>query len=140
MKAKVLKRSRISRVRRVQHSLVAADAARAENHAAMLESSAERLVQLRHSMTAGQGNSDGASLASLGELAARLDDARHGLSSAIASARAAAAHQADLRLEARRRQESADKLETRAANALAAFLERNAPAGRRKNRSLMGDQ
>lgn len=125
MKAKVAKRTRIARVRRIQHDLAAADAARAENHAAMLENSAERLMQLRQSLVARHGRSDGATLANLGELAMRLDAAREGLSDAIASARASAEYQAGIRLEARRRQESADRLESRAADALAQFLERN---------------
>lgn len=126
MKARVAKRQRIARVRRIQHDLAAADAARAENHATMLENSAERLMQLRQSLTAGMGRSNGATLANLGELAMRLDAARSGLADAITSARAAAEHQASLRLDARLRQESADKLKARAASALADYLERNA--------------
>jgi hypothetical protein len=141
MKLKAAKRARIARVRRIQHTLAAADATRAETHANMLETSAERLLQLRQSMSVGSGKSDGASLASLSELAMRLDNARIGLTDAIASARANATHHADMRLEARRRQESADKLGARSAQALADFLERNAIVGnRRKTRSTLGDK
>ena len=140
IKQKAAKRARIARVRRVQHSLAAASAARAENHAAMLETSAARLAQLRLSLSIGKGMSNGAAMANLGELAMRLDDARHGLTDAIASARASADQQADLRLAARRRQESANKLEARAAAALAEFLERNAvSAPRRKTRPTLGE-
>lgn len=141
MKAKAAKRARIARVRRVQHDLAAAAAARAESHAAMLENSAERLLQLRQSLGASRGLSDGAALANLGELAMRLDAARHGLSDAIASARANAEHQAAIRLDARRKQESAVKLETRAALALAEFLERNAIiTPRRKSATRIGGE
>lgn len=140
MKQKAAKRARIARVRRVQHSLAAAAAARAENHAVMLETSAERLAQLRFSLSVGKGPSNGAIMANLGELAMRLDDARHGLADAIASARANAAQQAEVRLDARRRQESANKLESRAAAALADFLERNAiTTPRRKARPTLGE-
>lgn len=141
MKARVAKRQRIARVRRIQHDLASAAAARAENQVTMLENSAERLMQLRQSLTAGQGMSSGATLANLGELAMRLDAARNGLSDAIASARANAEHQANLRLDARRRQESADKLEARAAKALADYLERNSIiTPRRRTASLTGGE
>lgn len=140
IKQKAAKRARIARVRRVQHSLAAASAARAENHAIMLETSAERLSQLRFSLAVGKGMSSGAAMANLGELAMRLDDARHGLTDAIASARANAEQQAEVRLDARRRQESANKLEARAAAALAEFLENRAVAApRRKNRPMLGE-
>jgi hypothetical protein len=140
IKQKVAKRARIARVRKVQHSLAAAAAARAENHAAMLETSAARLAQLRFSLSVSKGMSSGAAIAHLGELAMRLDDARHGLSDAIASARANADQQAEVRLAARRRQESANKLEIRAAAALAEFLERNAiTTPRRKTRTTLGE-
>jgi hypothetical protein len=140
MKQKAAKRARIARVRRVQHSLAAAAAARAENHATMLETSADRLAQLRFSLAVDKGTSSGAAIANLGELAMRLDDARHGLNDAIASARANADQQAEARLAARRRQESANKLENRAAAALAEFLERNAiTSPRRKSRQILGE-
>lgn len=140
IKQKAAKRTRIARVRKVQHSLAAAAAAHAENQAVMLETSAERLAQLRFSLRLGEGLSSGATIANLGELAMRLDDARHGLKDAIASARANANQQAEIRLEARRRQESANKLEARAAAALAEFLEHNAVANpRRKTRPILGE-
>lgn len=140
MKEKAEKRARVARVRRIQHSLAAASAARAETQAATLETSARRLAQLRFSLSFSKGLSDGATLANLGELAMRLDDARLGLTDAIASARASANYQAELRLDARRRQESANKLEARAQAALADFLERNAlTTPRRKRRSLLGE-
>lgn len=140
MKHKAEKRTRVARVRRIQHSLAAASAVRAENQAVTLETSARRLAQLRFSLGFSKGLSDGATLANLGELAMRLDDARLGLTDAIASARANANHQAEIRLDARRRQESANKLETRAKAALADFLERNAlTTPRRKTRSLLGE-
>lgn len=141
MKGKAAKRARIARVRRIQHDLVAADAARAENHASMLENSAERLAQLRNSLNVGVGRASGASLANLGELAMRLDDARQGLTAAIDNARANASRQSELRLQARVRQESAAKLEARAASALAQFLERNSfSSARRRGRALAGDK
>lgn len=139
-KQKAAKRTRIARVRKVQHSLAAAAAAHAENQAVMLETSAERLAQLRFSLRVRKGMTSGGTMANLGELAMRLDDARHGLKDAIASARANANQQAEVRLEARRRQESANKLEARAAAALAEFLENKAiGTPRRKIRQRLGE-
>lgn len=140
IKQKAAKRTRIARVRRVQHSLAAAAAVQAEHQANMLETSAERLSQLRFSLAVTKGVSSGAAMANLGELAMRLDDARLGLRDAIASARANADLHAEARLDARRRQESANKLEARAATALAEFLEKKAVASpRRKTRSILGE-
>jgi hypothetical protein len=140
MKAIVTKRARIARVRKVQHVQAAAVAARAETHASMLEHSAERLSELRGSLAPDTGMSSGAALSHASELAMRLDEARHGLTDAIVSARHNATREAEVRLEARRQQESAAKLETRAAAALAEFLERStAVTRRRKVRSLIGD-
>ena len=140
IKQKATKRARVARVRRIQHTQAAATAAHAENQAATLETSARRLAQLRFSLRLSEGLSNGAAIANLGELAMRLDDARHGLTDAIASARANADHKAELRLDARRRQESANKLEERAAAALAEFLENNAlSTPRRKKRPILGE-
>ncbi len=139
IKQKVAKRARIARVRRVQHSLAAAAAARAEHQAVTLETSAQRLSQLRFSLAVGKGMSSGATLANLGELAMRLDDARHGLTDAIASARANAEQHAEVRLDARRRQESANKLEARAQAALAEFLEKRAVASPRRKKPMLGE-
>jgi len=139
IKQKAAKRTRIARVRRVQHSLAAAAAARAEHQAVTLETSAQRLSQLRFSLVAGKGMSSGAALASLGELSMRLDDARHGLTDAIASARANAEQHAEVRLDARRRQESANKLEARAQAALEEFLEKRAVASPRRKKPMLGE-
>lgn len=128
MKALVQKRARIARVRRVQHMQAAAAAAAAQGQLVQLELSADRLAALRISLGSGAGASTGAALSNAAELAMRLDDARHGLADAIVSARAVAAERAEQRLEARRHKESADKLGTRAAAALARLLEQRASA------------
>ena len=136
MKAVVQKRARIARVRHVQHMQAAATVAAAEGHVNQLESSAEKLTMLRLSLTVLPGASSGAALCNAGELAMRLDTVRDGLTDAIASARAAASERAATRLEARRHEESADKLHARAGNALARWLDRTMPAGRKRRPSL----
>jgi hypothetical protein len=75
-----------------------------------------------------------AQLSNAGELAMRLDTVRNGLTDSIVSARATALESAARRLEARIRQESAERLEERAAKALALLRERKqqASTGRRK--------
>lgn len=141
MKAQVQQRARIARVRRVQHMQASAAAAAAEGQLVQLEMSAERLATLRDSLTSAPGFSSGAALSNAGELAMRLDQARHGLTDAIVSARAAAARRAEERLEARRRQEGAEKLGERAVAALQEMIERRLSAIRpaRPGYALAGD-
>jgi hypothetical protein len=132
MKALVDRRRRIVRVRRVQHLQASAEAARAEGKVASLETSAERLVELRMSLGLAPGTVNGAALSNVGELAMRLDTVRDGLTVAIVSARASAEQFAALRLEARIRQESAEKLGEQAQAALVEERERRVPGGSRR--------
>jgi len=130
MKALVQSRARIARVRRVQHIQAAAAAQAAQGQLAQLETSAERLATLRGSLAFAAGPCTGAALSSVGELAMRLDHARDGLTDAIVSARSIVAERAAQRLEARRRKESAEKLDARAGEALARLIEQRASASR----------
>src|SRR3546814_14547138 len=115
MTANLRQRARIVRVRRVQHDLAAAAAARASAELKALEHSEERLKQLRQGLGADQGEVFGGALASLGELAMRLDKAREGLGRTINGARVQVAAREGVRLAARRAQECAEKLEATAA-------------------------
>ena len=115
----VNQRARIGRIRRIQHGLAAFAAAKASDHVQMLEASEEKLKQMRLGLATQTGATSGATLASRGELAMRLESAREGLRPTIAGARAAAQLREAARLEARREQESAEKLEQRAASAAA---------------------
>ncbi len=112
-------RTRIARVRRLQHNLAAAAAAKANGHVQSLELNSRRLKQIREGLAAEPGLTSGASLASRGELATRLESARDGLGRTIDGARAAARLRETERLGARRDQEGAEKLERRAARAAA---------------------
>ena len=62
----------------------------------------------------------------------RLDAARHGMTAAIADARASAERLGTLRLEARVRQESAEKLGAQAQAAYAEWRERRAATPHRR--------
>ena len=115
----VKQRARIGRIRRIQHGLAAFAAAKASDHVQMLEANEEKLKQMRLGLATQTGATSGATLASRGELAMRLESARDGLRPTIAGARAAAQLREAARLEARRDQESAEKLEQRAASAAA---------------------
>lgn len=128
--ALVRRRERIARVRRVEHAQAAAFAAAAEKHLDSLETSEQRITQLRASLSWELGGFDAATLASRAELALRLDEARFGLSDAITGARAAVEARRDERIEARRKQESAEKLGERAAADAARQAERRAGAMR----------
>lgn len=115
----IRQRARIARVRRIQHDRAALAAAKAAGHVRALESNDERLGQMRRNLGAEAGITTGAVLASRGELAMRLEAAREGLGVSINGARAAAALREQARLGARRDQESAEKLQERAASAAA---------------------
>lgn len=128
MKSAVDRRARIARVRRIEHLHAAARAASADAQVASLEASSERLSALRGGLIGEIGTTRGAQLGHTHELAMRLDVARAGLFDAIAGARITAAGFAEARIEARRNQESAEKLEARAASELARLAERRAGA------------
>lgn len=133
MKGLVKRRERVVRVRRVQHLQAQAVVAQAETRLATLESNSERLHQLRESLAIEPGMQSGATFANAAEMAMRLDGARAGLTDAIVGAKAAVDKYAALRLEARIRQESAERLGEQAARALAAYRERRAlMPGRRR--------
>ena len=136
MKAVAQKRARIARVRHIQHVQATAAAAAAQGQLVHLETSAERLGALRGSLAFTPGISNGASLSSIAELAMRLDNARDGLADAIVSARIIAAERAEERLEARCQKESASRLGSRAAAALADLIEQRISAGRPHRPSL----
>ncbi|WP_380872530.1 hypothetical protein ACFB49_34600 [Sphingomonas sp. DBB INV C78] len=139
MKSVVKRRQRIVRVRRVQHLQAQAVVAQAEGRLASLENSSDRLRMLRDSLEIEPGMVSGANLANAGEMAMRLDSARAGLTDAIVGAKAAVDKSAALRLEARIRQESAERLGEKAARALEAYRERRAAgAGRRRTLGVEG--
>jgi hypothetical protein len=140
MKAALARRARIARVRRIEHLHAAADAAAADSQVAALEASSERLGALRGGLTGEIGASSGAALAHTHELAMRLDVARAGLADAIVGARFTASACAEVRIEKRRGQDSAEKLEARATADLARLAERRAGAIGRRRRGLMEEQ
>ena len=138
MNALVRQRARLARVRRIQHGLAATVAAAAAERVQLLETSRERLGQMRAELRPIEGTTDGAALARMGELAMRLDSARIGLAPTIDSARSAAALREAERLAARRDQESAEKLEAAAVRAAEEEAERRMKQPGRK-RGLIAD-
>jgi len=117
MNGLVRQRARLARVRRIQHGLAASVAAQAAGRVQMLETSRERLRQMRSELKPVEGPTTGAAMARMGELAMRLDSARYNLGPTIDSARSAAAAREAERRAARRDQESAEKLEAAALRA-----------------------
>ncbi|WP_129794314.1 hypothetical protein [Sphingosinicella sp. CPCC 101087] len=124
MSALLKQRARIVRVRRLQHDLAASAAAEAAGKVQLLETSRQRLADMRSELNAIPGPTSGSGLARIGELAMRLDVARQGLAPSLDSARAAAAQKERIRLSKRRDQESAEKLQKSAAVAADALAER----------------
>ena len=140
MSSVVRRRERIARVRRVEHVLASGAAAAADAQLQTLEVSAARVLELRLSLTTGVGSLTSQTLAAQGELAHRLDLARFGLADAIAGARATAASKAAERVEARIRQESAERLVDRATKAADILVERRvASANHRPPRGWGGE-
>ena len=134
MNGLVRQRARLARVRRIQHGLAATVAAEAVGRVQMLETSRERLRQMRTELCPTEGPTTGAALARMGELAMRLDTARHSL------ARSAAAVREAERQAARRDQESAEKLEASALRSARDLAEqRLRQAGRGRVRLIEGD-
>ncbi|WP_114954191.1 hypothetical protein [Sphingosinicella terrae] len=117
-------RTRILRVRRLQHDMAAGAAAEAAGKVQQLETSRRRLTQMRDELRPAPGATDGSGLARIGELAMRLEAARQGLGQTIDHARAAAAQKERVRIGKRRDQESAEKLQQAAAAAAEALAER----------------
>ena len=133
MNGLVRQSARLARVRRIQHGLAATVAAQAAGRVQMLETSRERLRQMRCELRPVEGPTTGAAMARMGELAMRLDSARYNLGPTIDSARSAAAARETERRAARRDQESAEKLEAaalRVAEELAEQRLRQAGRGR----------
>jgi hypothetical protein len=140
MNALVRQRTRLARVRRIQLGLAATVAAQAAGRVHMLETSRERLRQMRSELRPVEGPTTGAGLARMGELAMRLDSARYNLGPTIDSARSAAAAREAERRAARRDQESAEKLEAAALRVAEEMAEqRLRQAGRGRGRLLQGE-
>jgi hypothetical protein len=140
MTAAVKQKARIARVRRLQHGLAASGAAAAAGQLRNLETSRERLAQMRIGLSASQGETSGALLSAAGELAMRLDAARLGLAPTIEAARSAAAAREQARIQARREQESAERLEQAAASAAEASAERRINKSGRRRGGLRMDE
>lgn len=134
MKNVVRRRARIARVRRAQHLQASAHAALAENRVMTLESQAVHLVKLAGDLDARPGTVTGAALSNAAELAHRLRTARDGLMDAITGAKAAAFERSLQRIEARIKQESAERLDARARDSLAEITERKRAAMPRRRR------
>jgi hypothetical protein len=140
MNGLVRQRARLARVRRIQHGLAATIAAQAAGRVQMLETSRERLRQMRSELRPVEGPTTGAAMARMGELAMRLDSARHNLGPTIDSARSAAMAREAERLAARRDQESAEKLEATALRVAEELAEQKLrQAGRGRARLLQGE-
>ena len=132
-------RTRIVRVRRLQHDLAASAAAEAAGKVQMLETSRQRLADMRDDLRAVPGVTSGSGLARMGELAMRLDAARHGLATSLDTARASAAQKERVRVSKRRDQESAEKLQQSAAAAVEAMAERQTLRAPRPRARMIND-
>lgn len=138
MKRALRTRGRILRARSIQHLQAAAEAAEAEGLVASLQAQSSQIQLLSRGMTPTMGKSFAADLAGASELAMRLRDAETMLERAINTARAGADRADAQRIEARIRQESAERLVQRARIALSDDRDRKAmlSGARRKIKSV----
>ena len=140
MNGLVRQRARLARVRRIQHGLAATVAAQAAGRVQMLETSRERLRQMRSELRPVEGSTTGAAIAGMGELAMRLESARYDLGPTLDSARSAAAAREAERRAARRDQESAEKLEAAALRVAEEMAERRLrQSGRGRIKLIQGE-
>jgi hypothetical protein len=139
MKRLIQQRGRIARVRRIQHGLAASKAAEAAGKVQVIETNQAKLARMRTELKPSSGPTTGAALARMGELAMRLDQARIGLGRTLDSARSAALARESERIEARREQESAEKLQ-KAARAAAEALAERRPLRSGRLRARLGEE
>jgi len=109
------RRSRIVRVRTIEHRIATMKQTLAEQRLVELVGVARRLEDLRGSLAPRHGRVDGASLQAMGELSNRLGRAEAELNTPIRRAETAQEEATSLRLRARAREEGAEKLRGRAA-------------------------
>ncbi len=142
MSALLRQRSRIARVRHIQHDLAAAAAAEAHAKVHALVENSSQLARIREGLVPQVGATNGAGVGSIGELATRLENARAGLELSLQRARELAEARENLRLVARRTQESADKLKERARKAKVEAEERllTGTSRGRRSTSIEGEQ
>lgn len=108
------RRSRLARVRHVQHALAVADALRAKEEADSIANNAERLARVRAELFQGQGVALGGNFAAYRELAERLERAGRQLDGALYDANRKVNEKQDLRVAANREKEIAERLKERA--------------------------
>lgn len=114
MKGLVTRRARVLRVRHVQHSMAAAETARARDEVDGIARNAERLHRVRGDLFTARGAATGASFAAMQELAGRLEQAGRQLDGALYDARRKVEAKEGLSLMANRNREIAVKLKDRA--------------------------
>lgn len=109
------RRSRIVRVRAIEHRIAAMQQSAAERRVVELVGVAQRLDDLRQSLSPSEGLIDGASLQAKGELSNRLARAEAEMRTPIRRAEHAHDEATSLRLRARAREEGAERLRGKAA-------------------------
>ncbi len=123
MKGQLARRHRVLRARHAQHAMAVAETVRAQDEANAIMSNAERLQRVRGELFEGDTLSSGASFAAYRELAGRLEHAGRQLDGALYDARRKVAQKEELRVEASREREIAERLKDKARIALDAHRE-----------------
>ncbi len=139
MSAVSIRRSRILRVRQLEHRLATAKLRSADAALRNLRDIAQRIAALESSLSPGGDKTSGLELKALFEMSARLESARNGLAMPIAQAEESRDQFDRLRQTARLREDGAAKLRDKAAhdeaNASTLRADANRPARRLAKRT-----
>jgi hypothetical protein len=133
------RRARLLRLRNIEHRIAKAKLARADAALTNLTRIAGRIATLKNGLATGLGGTSGLSLKAMAEMSARLESAEQGMVAPIDEAEARRAEFAALRMAAQQKEDSAEKLHDKAANAEAAARILRADANRphRKRNALL---
>jgi hypothetical protein len=133
------RRARLLRLRAIEHRIARAKLARADATLANLARIVGRIASLKSGLGAGEGSTNGMALKAMAEMSIRLDAARCGMTAPIDEAQSRRAEFNALRITAQQKEDSAEKLHSKAATSEAATRDLRADANRphRKRTALL---
>jgi hypothetical protein len=139
MTSTTARRARLLRLRTIEHRIAKAKLARADAALANLSRIARRIAALKDGLGTGLGETRGMDLRAMAEMSARLDSAQIGMTAPIDEAEARRAEFNALRIAAQHKEDSAEKLHSKAATSEAAARTLRADANRphRKRTSFL---
>lgn len=130
MTAATAQRQRLLRLRQIEHRVSLVRLADADRTRVHLSRIADRLVKLKEGLGAREGETTGITLQAMTEMSVRLMDAERGLERPIYEAEQRYSYADNIRLQARQKEEGAEKLAEKARQFDEAHHERRTDANR----------